>query len=155
MRILAILSVCTFAGCANTPETRASLNQENVAIESNSPRQTVELLSFEPREPAPGEAIPPSILTRLSGTLALANGCLAIDSGGIRTAIAFRSGSARFDQASGVLEAGGNRFALGDPISVGGPFTQPSAAFDAEAVKARCGVQRVWLVAPDDVARTP
>jgi hypothetical protein len=102
-----------------------------------------------------GEVLVPPILLRLSGTLAQKNGCLVLTNGDGDHILFFEEEKVAFDPIKKVLMVGSAKIAIGDPISVGGPFNQPAEGFDPSSVKKRCGVDAVWLVTGTDVQSFP
>ena len=155
MKRLTVTLLLAAAGCTQANDMPDASKETSKPMAQTDSSDPIELVTFDKRQPSGDEVIPPPILTRLTGTLVRAGTCLAIDTGGELVAVGFETGSARFDPVAGALSIDGQSFAIGDPISVGGPFTQPSADFDMEATKARCGVERVWLVVSGDVSATP
>jgi hypothetical protein len=117
--------------------------------------QAVQLQLYERRLAGSGEVLTPPVLLRLSGTLEQRNGCLIVTNGNGDHALVFEKGRVTFDQAGKALLVGSATFPLGGPISVGGPFNQPSESFDPAAVKQRCGVASVWLVTGADIRSNP
>ena len=83
------------------------------------------------------------------------NGCLVLTNGDRDHILFFEEGKVAFDPIKRVLMAGSARIAVGDPISVGGPFNQPAEGFDPSSAKKRCGVDAVWLVTGSDVKSFP
>jgi hypothetical protein len=102
-----------------------------------------------------GEIMPPPILMRLSGTLAERNGCLILINSEGSHALVFQEGLATFNGMERRLRAGSAETAIGEPISVGGPFNQPSDDFDPLSIQRRCGVDSIWLVTGQDVQSLP
>lgn len=120
-----------------------------------SAAQAVQLQFYERRLARSGEVLTPPVLLRLSGTLEQKNGCLIVANGRGDHALVFEKGRVTYDQAGKALLVGSATFALGNPISVGGPFNQPSESFDPAVVKQRCGVDSVWLVTGADIRSNP
>jgi hypothetical protein len=129
-------------GCSNKQEQPAYEKSER-STEQNKPFQ---LDFYERRLAKQGENIPPPILKLQSGTLAIENGCLILEQPGQHHALVFEKGFASFDPVRNRLKVGAAEFAIGDPISVGGPFNSPSEDFDPVKIQRRCNVRSIWPV---------
>lgn len=151
MRML-ILTPLLCAALACTP---GAMPGDEAASGSPGAAQAVQLQFYERRLARSGEVLAPPVLLRLSGVLEQKNGCLVVANDNGNHALVFEKGKATFDPASKALLVGSERFTLGNPISVGGPFNQPSESFDPEAVKRSCGVEAVWLVTAADARSNP
>lgn len=146
MRTLVCLALAC-VGCSSKPVT----TDNEQAASSPGRIGQVQMNFYRLRVPKNGEVMPPPLVMRLSGTLAEKNDCLIL----LDHALVFQEGLASFDRASARLKVGSAEFAIGDPISVGGPFNSPSAEFDATSLQRRCGVSSVWLVTRQDVKPFP
>lgn len=160
MRIVAIiLAVCLAGGCKTEAEVNGrSTSAETEDIDSAGGEGDGEMaaLSFYSRKiAAEDEVLAPPVLLRLSGTLEARRGCLVVANESGDHALVFEDEAASYDPQRRVLTSGATVIALGDPISVGGPFNQPSDDFDSDAVAKRCGVDRVWLVSGTDMKSQP
>lgn len=140
---------CAACSCKPTSEPI----EQNTANSSNGGAVRMEV--YERRIAKKGEVLTPPVLLRLSGTLGERNGCLVLKNETGVHALVFEDGKASFDPVRSVLSAGSARIALGEPISVGGPFNQPSEDFDAARIKSRCDVESVWLVTGSQVQSLP
>lgn len=141
--------------CAACSCQRISAAGEQRSTGSQAAADTVQLQLYERRTAKSDEVLAPPVLLRLFGTLEQKNGCLVVRSGTGDQALVFETGRAKYDASKRVLLIGSASFALGGPISVGGPFNQPAGNFDPLAVKKRCAVDAVWLVAGADVRLSP
>ena len=150
LRMLLFLALAC-AGCSNN---RVPVSNEQ-AQGSSAQAGEVEINFYKRRVPKTGEVLPPPILMRLSGTLTLRNGCLILANADGNHALVFEEGLASFIPTDGRLKAGSTEIAIGNPISVGGPYNQPSDDFDAPSIKRRCDVSSVWLVTGQDVQSLP
>jgi hypothetical protein len=125
-------------------------------VESSSPEASPPLSSATPVT----EAAPPTILTyRLAeggmvdaagaaGRLVLHGGCVALEWSGGVSLLAFRTGSARWDAASGALRYREGLFTPGTRVRAsgsprGGIGVSPPAPDEVR----RCGGGPVWIVA--------
>lgn len=148
------LAVLFCAACSSKPVSGPSEQTANA-----TPTQTgaAQMEYYKRRTARSGEVLVPPILLRLSGTLAQKNGCLVLTKsyGSGDHALVFEEGKASFDPIKGVLTVGSARIAIGEPISVGGPFNQAYDDFKPSNVKKRCGVDAVWLVTGSDVKSFP
>lgn len=152
MRML-VLAALLCTGCSCKPESGLS-GQATNAVKS-SQTGTVQLEFYKRRVAKNGEVLTPPVLLRLSGTLAERSGCLVLTNGDGDHLLVFEEGKAVFDPIARVLMAGSARIAVGEPISVGGPFNQPDESFEPSTLKKRCGVNTVWLVSGTDVKSHP
>lgn len=157
MRIVAP-AMLTFLVCSCTPEaTFDGQTTEAVAddVDKTGDRATVTLSYYKRKALVDGQVPAPPVLLRLSGTLQEKNGCLVVSNKAGDHALVFEEGAATFDPELRVLSSGSTEIAIGNPISVGGPFNQPDDSFDPSAVADRCGVENVWLVTASDVKSQP
>jgi hypothetical protein len=151
MRTLSMLSLM-YAACSCKPAPVTGQQGSNTAPNA---AKSVQLHFYERRVARPTEVLVPPVLLRLSGTLEQKDGCLIVVNGSGDHALVFEKGRATYDAARKVLTVGSASFPLESPISVGGPFNQPSESFDLAVVKERCGVDAVWLVTGADVRSSP
>lgn len=151
MRML-FLTALFCAACSCKPVSGPSEQTTNA---SSTHTGAAQMEFYERRIAKSGEVLVPPILLRLSGTLAQKNGCLVLTNGDGDHVLVFEEGKAAFDPIKRVLVAGPTKIAIGEPISVGGPFNQPAEGFDPSRVKKRCGVDAVWLVTGSDVQSFP
>lgn len=151
MRMLYMAALLFCTACSNQP-TPGTIEQ-NTASASNS--GAVRMDFYERRIAKNGEVLTPPVLLRLSGRLSEKNNCLTLTNEAGDHALVFEHGKASFDPIRKVLLVGSTAIALGEPISVGGPFNQPSEDFDVASIKSRCNVEAVWLVTGSDVRSLP
>lgn len=86
---------------------------------------------------------------RLSGTLALANGCVAIAAGDRMSLLVFPEGAAAWDRSAGALAFAGREYRPGDRIEVGGSASGgPAVAGLAGNAPPACSDLQRWYVAP-------
>lgn len=150
MRIVVMAALfCT--ACSNTP--MAGTSEQTTADATSS--GTVNMDFYKRRIAKDSEVLTPPVLLRLSGRLSEKNDCLVLSNDAGDHALVFEDGKASFDPVRRVLSAGSARIPVGERISVGGPFNQPSEDFDAASIKSRCGVENVWLVTGSDVQSRP
>jgi hypothetical protein len=151
VRTLLLISLM-YAACSCKPAPETGQQRSNSSPDA---AKSVQLHFYERRIASPSEVLLPPVLLRLSGTLQQKDGCLTVVNGSGYHALVFEKGRATYDAARNMLMFGSSRFAIGSPISVGGPFNQPSESFDPAVVKERCGVGAVWLVTGADVRSSP
>ena len=158
-KVAIILAVCLVSACNTEVEMeRISANAENESAGSAGGESDGEMaaLSFYSRKiAAEGQVLAPPVLLRLSGTLKARRGCLVVANESGDHALVFEDGAASYDPQRRVLTSGAMAIALGDTVSVGGPFNQPSDDFDPDAVAKRCGVGQIWLVSGTDMKSKP
>lgn len=148
---LCLLLALFCTACSSEPESGPI--EHATASASNSGAAKMEF--YNRRIAKKGEVLAPPVLLRLSGRLAGKNDCLVLTNSLGDHALVFEDGKASFDPVRRVLSAGSARIALGEPISVGGPFNQPSEDLDVASIKSRCDVEAVWLVTGSDVQSAP
>jgi hypothetical protein len=147
--------LCAASSCKPTPVAGDQRPAGVPGAAAQGAAESVQLQFYDRRVAKAGEVLTPPVLLRLSGTLEQKNGCLIVAAGTGDHALVFETGKATYDAARGALMIGSASYPLGGPISVGGPFNQPAASFDPNAIKQRCGVGSVWLVTGADVSRNP
>ena len=150
LRLLASIAL-TCAACSNDREPDSTEQTPGSSAQAGA----VELNFYERRVAQFGEVLTPPILMRLSGALAVQNGCLILVNASGKHALIFEEGQAAFDLTNGRLSVASTEIAIGTPISVGGPYNQPSDNFDAPSIIRRCNCNSVWLVTGQDVQALP
>jgi hypothetical protein len=149
-KIVPTLASIFCAACSCKPFPAA---HEQSRRASEAAAGSVSLQFYERRPAEDGKVLVPPILLRLSGTLQQKDGCLIVANGNGDHALVFENGRAAYDATKKALIIGSASFAVGDDISLGGPFNQPADGYDPAFVKKRCGVDAVWLVTGADVRR--
>ena len=146
MRMLYIAALfCT--GCSGGPIDQTTA--------SASGMEAVSMEFYKRRIAEKNEVITPPVLLRLSGKLVEKNNCLVVSNDEGDHALVFEEGKATFDPVRKALSVGSTMILLDEPISVGGPFNQPSEDLDIASIKSRCDVKAVWLVTGTDVQSAP
>ncbi len=145
MRMTLFLALAC-AGCTANPVPRSNDQTQAGKVEMNF---------YERRVARNGEVLPPPILLLLSGTLAERKGCLILVNEAGNHALVFQLGLASFNMVDRRLKAGSAEIAIGESITVGGPYNQPSEDFDAPSIQRRCDVRSVWLVTGQQVRSLP
>lgn len=150
MRLL-LLTVTTLGACAQVEPSKQSAKTE---ISESSQIAEPAVLATYTLAKALSEGPQPSFhAARMSGNLAVSDGCVGLRSDKTFMTLAFAPNDALWDQQRRVLVVRGINYALGNSIEVGGSTSGgPAVKGLSIDVPDRCRNAQIWYVAPGSIA---
>ena len=150
-----ILAALTVSGCsqAGSPSTDDPADPTETVDSRFSADGGNNANVFEYDIRAAEDGMPPLPFHQLreQGNLIFRDGCVIMESLTGTYALVFERGSARvLDNET--LEVDGKRIPVGSVVIIGGPDGGAATGFERGAITRRCGVDRVWTVAPRSLA---
>jgi hypothetical protein len=140
-------SLCACSN-GNNADGRLMPNQKNEMMAATESKIAVRVFSYveAKHDLAHPERIPTQVA--ITGNLAVANGCLVLESGNRQYNLLFATGSAGFNQERNTLSVEGQTYALGSKVSLGGSGMGVVESLPDGDPKQICAIDTNWVVIP-------